>query len=206
MFGHHKRKREKRRLKRESEALNEAKQKWESEAPERQKEADDYQKSQVDAKAAQSKEDRKKGYEEGRQRVKELYEDESIHGLDPEKKKAMQYAANQQIHRGHQAANRKLLGEQSQRGIGGKGGVGFAQQQELQRMAMDAEGQANRDLTNLDADMRLKNIAAIFAAEQGEAAQNQLDKQMALDELKYEDEKKRNRNFEDYAYKQFSRI
>jgi hypothetical protein len=206
MFGHHKAKRAKKRLKKESEALNEQKAKWEADSPQRQKEASDLQKSQVEEKANQSKEDRKQGYAEGRKRVQDLYADESIHGLDPEKRKAMQYAANQQIHRGHQAANRKLLGEQAQRGVVGKGGVGFAQQKELQKMAMDAEGSANRDLTNLDADLRLKNIAAIFAGEQGEASQNQLDKQMALDELKYEDEKKRNRNFEDYAYKQFSRI
>ena len=91
-------------------------------------------------------------------------------------------------------------------GIVGQGGVGYAQQKDLQKLANESKGQATRDLDKLDADLRLKNIAAIFAGEQGEAAQRQLDKQLALDELKLDDERKRQRLFEDQFNRLFSRV
>jgi hypothetical protein len=89
-----------------------------------------------------------------------------------------------------QSANRKLLGDQGQHGIVGKGGVGYAQQRDLQRLGTEAQAGAQRDISKQNADLRLKNIAAIYAGEQGEAAQSQLDNQMALDQLQFAEEKK----------------
>jgi len=160
---------------------------------------------QAESSAVKSAEDRKRGREEGRKYAEELFS-RDMPGLQPEKRQAMQYEANKQIQRGHQAANRKLLGEQSQHGIVGKGGVGYAQQRDLQRLANEAQGQANRDLTKLDSDLALKKLAATFNIEQGEAAQGQMDKQLALDELRYEDEKKRQRAFEKQFHRQFTRV
>lgn len=206
MFGHHKRKREKRRAKREKEAFNQEKMDWEKGSPTREKEAADFQKSQVEEKSSQAAEDRKKSYAEGRKRIQDLYNDESIQGMDPEKRQALQYEANKGIQRSMQSANRKLLGEQGQHGIVGKGGVGYAQQRDLQKVGAEAQAGAQRDIAKQNADLRLKNIAAIYAGEQGEAAQSQLDKQLALDELQLADEKKRQRNMEDQINRLFSRV
>ena len=206
MFGHHKRKREKRRAKREKESFNQEKMDWEKGSPAREKEAADFQQSQVDEKAGKAAEDRKNSYAEGRKRIQDLYNDESIQGMDPEKRQALQYEANKGIQRSMQSANRKLLGEQGQHGIVGKGGVGYAQQRDLQKVGAEAQAGAQRDISKQNADLRLKNIAAIYAGEQGEAAQSQLDKQMALDQLQLADEKKRQRNMEDQLNRLFSRV
>jgi len=206
MFGHHKRRREKRKLKQEREKFSHQKEQWEKESPQRQKEQEDLQRSQVDQRAQESRENRRQGYEEGRRRVQDLYNDPSITGLSDPKRKAMQYEANKAIQRSHQAANRKLLGDQSQRGIQGQGGVGYAQQRDLQRLAQEAQGGVIRDLDKLNEDMRLKHIAAIYAGEQGEATQYQLDKQIALDELKLDEERRRQRQFEQDARELFNRI
>lgn len=206
MFGYHKAKREKKRMKRQMDDLKKQQQGFSKEQQAYDQQQKENQKAQAAESAKQSAEDRKKAYAEGRQRVMDLYNDPSITGLDPEKKKAMQYEANKQIQRQHQSANRRLLGDQGAHGIVGKGGVGYAQQRDLQRLADENYGQAKRDITKLDADQRMKNLAAIFAGEQGEAAQAQLDKQIALDELRLDEEKKRQRMFEDQFNRLFSRV
>lgn len=127
-------------------------------------------------------------------------------GLDPQKRKAMQYEADRQIQRGSQTANRRLLGEQSQRGIVGKGGIGYAQQADLENSATEARGQSRRDIDKLDSDLALKKMAASIALEQGEVSNAQLDRQRASDEINLKKEKRRQRAVEDTHYKQFSRI
>ena len=118
----------------------------------------------------------------------------------------MQYEAQRNIERQHQNAQRKLLGEQSRHGIVGKGGVGYAQMNDLQRLANESQGQATRDIEKLNADLAMKKLAAMFNIEQGEATQNQLDRQMAIDELDLERERKRQRFFEDQFNRLFSRV
>ncbi len=204
MFGHHKAKRAKKRLKREQESFKEEQSKWGMGAEQREKEHSDLQNKTASEKAAQSKIDRQTAREEGRADA-ESFLSKDVQGLDPEKRQALQYEANKGIQRSHQSANRKLLGDQGQHGIVGKGGVGYAQQRDLHKMASEAQGAAERDLTKLDRDIALKKQAAIFAGGQGEASQQQLDKQIAIDELQLADERKRQRNFEDQFYKQFIR-
>lgn len=171
-----------------------------------EKEAEANRGTRLNENVAQKQKEREAGYAKGRARAQELFNTPTIGGLDPETRKIMQAEAHNQIKRARQGASRRLLGEQSQRGIVGRGGVGYAQQRDLERMAGEAEGQATRDLHKLDADQRLKNIAATLNLEQGEAGQMQLDQQVALDELKYEEEKKRARSFEEQLSKYFSRI
>lgn len=205
MFGHHAAKRQKSRLKKQQESFNQEKSNWQAGSPEREQQLADFQNKQVADKTAQSASDREAARQAGRKDTEEFFQ-KDIAGLNPEKKKALQYEAHKGIQRGMQAANRKLLGEQSQHGIVGKGGVGYAQQRDLQRLGQEAQGQATRDLTKLDADLALKNKAAIFAGGEGHAATAGLDKQMALDELQLQDEKKRQRNFEDQFNRLFSRV
>jgi hypothetical protein len=206
MFGYKKIKREKRRAKRERGTLDREKMEWEKGNPQREKEASDFQQAQVEEKSGRAAQTRKNSYAEGRKRIQDLYNDDSIQGIDPQKRQALQYEANKGIQRSMQSANRKLLGDQGQHGIVGKGGVGYAQQRDLQRLGTEAQAGAQRDISKQNADLRLKNIAAIYAGEQGEAAQSQLDNQMALDQLQFAEEKKRQRNMEDQLNRLFSRV
>lgn len=207
MFGHHKAKRAKKRLKREQESFANEKMDWQNNAPAREKEANEFKKTQIDERAAQSKADRQAAREEGRADTEAFFrKDHSGLGLSPEQRSAMQYEANKSIQRGHQSANRKLLGEQSQNGIVGKGGVGYAQQKDLMRMANDAQAGVDRDLTKLDKDLELKKLAAIFTGGEGNAAQSLLDRQLAQDELDLFEEKKRARKYEDERNLAFNRI
>lgn len=190
--------------------LRKKKKKKAKETPEQIKAREDEhklgQRNEAITRANESKAERQASYGEGRQRAMDLFNDPSIKGLSDEKRNALQYEANKQIQRQHQSADRKLLGSQGQHGIVGKGGVGYAQRRDLQGLANESYGQVNRDLDKLNEDQRMKQIAAIFAGEQGEAAQYQLDKQLALDELKLDEERKRQRAFEDKFDKLFSRI
>lgn len=205
MFGYHKAKRQKVRQKRENENFTREKSAWEASTPQREQEASDFKNKQVAEKTERAKADRTQARQEGREDAQQFFS-QKFEGMKPEDRAALQYEANKGIQRSHQAANRKLLGDQSMHGIQGKGGVGFAQQKELQRMAMEAERGAFRDLQKQDSDLALKKQAAAFAGGEGNAAQQQLDKQSAIDELELADEKKRQRQFEDQFYRQFSRI
>lgn len=160
---------------------------------------------QIEDKLKQARDSRNQAYQTGRTRAEELFA-RDVQGLDPKKRQAMQYEANRGIRRSTQAANRKLLGEQGMHGIGGKSGVGFAQQKELQRLAMDAQGGVTRDLDKLDVDERNRNRAAMLALEQGEASQDQIDRQMIIDQLNLEEERKRQRLLEDQFNRAFSRV
>lgn len=175
------------------------------EASDKEKAQKAQQNSEVEEKVKKSGEEREKGYQKGRARSEELF-NRDVQGLTPEKKNAMQYEANRNIHRNMETANRKLLGEQGRHGIVGRGGVGYAQQRDLQRMGREEEGQVVRDIDKLDSDLAMKNLAAMFNIEQGEASQSQLDRQLAIDELQLADERKRQREFEEKFYRQFSRI
>ncbi len=205
MFGYHKAHREKKRAKKAAEDTANKQKQFEAEEPERLQKQRDYEQTQARTRAEESAADRKRGREEGRAYAEELLS-RDVQGLAPGHKNAMQYEANKQIQRQMQSANRRLLGDQASHGIVGKGGVGYAQQRDLERLGNEAYGQAYRDLEKLDYDTALKNRAAMFNIEQGEAAQNALDKQLAMDELKYEEERRRNRNYENQFNRLFSRV
>ena len=205
MFGYHKQKREKKRLKREQDEFQKKQDAYSQSQLQTEERREKDKDVKASEKAAQSAAEREAGYGKGVQKIKDLYADESIIGLDPAKRQAMQYEANKGIQRSMQSANRKLLGDQASHGIVGKGGVGYAQQRDLQRMGAEAQAGVHRDLDKMNADLRMKNLAATFAGGQGEAAQAQLDKQLALDELNLNDERKRQRLLEDQIYRQFTR-
>ncbi len=173
--------------------------------PAMETEADIANKAQANKNALESKKLRKEGREEGREDAKKFFS-QDIEGLSPEKRSALQYEANKGIQRGVQGAHRKLLGEQGQRGIAGRSGVGYAQQKDLLRSGEQAKGQVHRDLDKLNSDLSMKKLAAMYAGGEGEASQSQLDKQMAIDEMNLAEEKRRQREFENQMYKMFSRV
>ncbi len=205
MFGRHRREREENRLNKQKMEFNQQKQDFAKNTPQREREEFDLRNELASQKAQQAKSERKNAFNEGITQGEEFFK-KDIEGLNPQKRKALQYEASRNLDRGMETANRKLLGDQSQRGIVGKGGVGYAQQRELQRMAMDAQGGIHRDLDKLDADLKNKNRAALFGIGQGEAAQTALDRQLAADELQLDAERKRQRTFEDQFNRLFSRV
>lgn len=160
-------------------------------------------KSEALKNAQGMKEDRKQARSEGRQYAEEMF-NRNISGLNPAQRQAMEESGRHKINREMQGYERNLLAKQGRHGI--KGGAAYAQHADLARAGMDAQGQMQRDITNLDQDMALKKLAAMFNVEQGEAAQSQLDKQIALDELKYENEKKRQRLLEEKFNRSFSKV
>lgn len=162
-------------------------------------------KNRANESVQQAKEERQKARQEGRQYGEELFS-RDVEGLNPKERQMMQYEAGKQARRSYQSANRKLLGEQGMRGIMPKSGVGYAQQSDLMRMSQENENQALRDIDKLNYDLKMKKLAAMFNVEQGEAAQSQLDRQIAMDELRLEQERKRQKDFEDKFYQQFMRV
>jgi hypothetical protein len=210
MFGYsivnkEKQKKKKDKFRKEKEIFENDKNLFNAQKPGLERENDLEMKNQINQQAQQSKENRHKAREEGWNYGQDVF-NRNVQGLTPEQRKAIQYEASQRINRDTQAAERKLLGEQGRRGIGGKSGVAFAQQQELARAGQEAQGQVARDTEKLNADLALKKIAAMFSSAQGEAAQSQLDRQMAADELELSQEKKRQRALEDKFNHLFSRV
>lgn len=153
-------------------------------------------KEQIGQEAEEATLARRKAEEEGRARD-EAYFGKNIQGLTPEQKSAMQYEANKQIKRNVQGLNRQLLGEQGRHGIMGRSGVAYAQQRDLAKMGQEAMGQSQRGLEQLNADMALKKLAAIYAGGKGEAAQTMLERQRAEDRAELEREKRRQQVIED---------
>lgn len=157
----------------------------------------------------QEYERRKKQYEADRAASSDYAQkfiEQPSQGLSPEQRRAMQYEGERQITRARQADERKLLGEQSQRGIVGRGGVGFAQRADLRQRANEQRGGVTRDLNKLNADLALKNKAAQFSVLQGETAARQLQRQEAADKLEYDREQRRLRRNEYGQNRNFGKI
>lgn len=194
------------KLRNDKEEFSNEKNLYETQKPVFEQEVEDLKSDAVKRSMEEGREIRRKGREEGRQSAREFLTKPPPEGLDPEKRKALQYEANKGIQRGMQAAHRKLLGEQSQRGISGRSGIGYAQQADLFKKADEAKGGVQRDLTKIDSDLALKKQAAELAYGEGEAAQSLLDKQLAIDEMNLKSEKQRQRMLEDQIYRQFNRV
>lgn len=200
MFGHHKAKREKKRAQKQQEVENNL-----TQNAQKENQSSINKESALEEKVKKNKEHTQNAKKEAHANYEEFM-NRKVQGLAPEARNAMQYEAQRGIQRSAQAANRKLLGEQSQAGIGGRGGVGIAQQKELNRLANEANYGVVRDLDKLDVDLQNKNRAAMYAYEQGEISQDQLNREIGLEELEYEEEKRRQRQFEEAYYRQFTRV
>jgi hypothetical protein len=195
MFGYHKQKRQNKALKKEVEGYRKAPPPL-SEEETRKK---------VSEHAAEERGRREAATKEGIAQT-EAHFKRPIEGLAPHERMAMQTEAEQGIRRHTQAAERKLLGEQSLRGIHGKSGVAYAQRKDLHKAEQEARGTAHRDIERLNADRALKKLALTHAGGANAAIQSQLDRQIAHDELQLSEERKRQRNIEDRFHRYLDRI
>lgn len=196
-FGYHKRKRKKR----------EERQTKEREAQERQRafapEDEAAQKERAQKSAAEMAEERKRARGEGRKYAEELFS-RDVEGLTPNQRRYYEESGKRQIGKDIQGAQRQLSAQQGRRGL--KGGAAYAQQADLAKAGAEAQGQLQRDISSMDADLALKRLAAMFNIEQGEAAQSQLDKQLSVDEQRAEAERRRQRYLQQQYDRLFSRI
>ena len=148
-------------------------------------------------------EERRQGFESGIKQAEKFFPHE---GMDPRVRQAMQFQANKEAQRERQAAERRLLGEQSQRGILGKSGVAYAQRRDLATKENEARAQARQHLDVMNAEQAMKNTAARFAAGQGEAAQRGLSRQQALADIAAKKEHKREKKYLKDFTKAFKRV
>lgn len=173
--------------------------------PEQEQEEKNKREAEVTKNTAANEQIRNQGREKGYEQGRKLFEEE-MPGMPEEQRRALQYEANRNIDRSYQSANRKLLGEQSRRGVVGRGGVGYAQQRDLHNLAQEAQGGVTRDVNKLNADLQAKQLANLFAMGESEAAQSGLDREAAENALRYEEEKKRQEQFENDMRGIFNRL
>lgn len=150
----------------------------------------------IQEEAADQAERFRKEREEARKRGRQYGQEvmsRDVAGLTPAQRRSMQESAQRKLGREMQGHQRKLLSQQGSRGI--KGGAAYAQQADLARAGQEAQGQYMRDIDQMDADIALKKLGAMFGIEQGEAAQAQLDRQLALDMARMEEERKKQQGY-----------
>jgi hypothetical protein len=122
-------------------------------------------------------------------------------GFRPEQAAAMQHQAYKNAQRMGQTTQRALLGEQSQRGIGGRSGIGYAQQRDINKGVAAQQAQSLRDFQKLNAEQG----TAIGAA--GEAARYGAESRMDTDiESQREAEERKKFKLANPQTQQFMRI
>lgn len=199
MFGRHAAKREKKKAQEERARLEEERKRLENAQP-------GYDQKVVEAASTQAdqfRQDREAARQRGREYGEQVL-NRDVQGLTPRQRQSMEEGAQKKLNREMQGYQRKLLAQQGSRGV--KGGAAYAQQADLARAGQEAQSQYMRDIDQLDADASLKKLGALFGIEQGEAAQTQLDKQLALDMARMDEERKRQRQYEGKSQDYFARV
>jgi hypothetical protein len=143
------------------------------------------------------------GREEGKKRGEEFLS-RNFQGLTPQQRQEYESQANRKINREVEKNQRELIGKQGRSGL--RGGSAYAQKADLARLGHEARQDAQSSIRNLDTDLSLKKMASQFAIEEGGAAQRLLNEQLALDELRLDEERKRQRRYEQQFNRNFSRI
>lgn len=160
-------------------------------------------KEMASTRAQEMRTQRQQARQEGRQYAEELF-NRPMQGIPAQERKLMESEANQKLNRQLQGYNRQLLASQGRKGI--RGGAAYAQSADLARIGQEAQSQYQRELDQLDLHRKLQNLAAMYALEQGEGAQQNLEYQTALEEQQLADERRRQRYLEDQYQRLFSRI
>lgn len=125
-------------------------------------------------------------------------------GLTNQQRSDMRNQRESQIERDLQNYNRMLTGKQSVKGV--RGGVTAAAQRDLQNMAQEQLSDYERGLAELDSNLALKKLAAIYGAGESEAAQDALLNQSAYDKIIGYLQNENQRKWANRADKYFSQI
>jgi len=199
MFGYPRAKREKKKAENARQELQRERDRLENAKPGYDEKVKQYASNQ----AQQFRQEREQGRERGRAYGEEFL-GRDIQGLTPTQRRSMEESAQKKLNRESQGLQRRLLAQQGSRGV--RGGAAYAQQADLARATGEAQQQYMRDIDQMDADIALKKLGALFGIEQGEAAQSQLDRQLALDMARMDEERKRQRPYETKFNDYFSRV
>ena len=143
------------------------------------------------------------GREMGRKRGEEFLS-RNFTGFNPQQRQQYESQANRRINREVERQQRDLIGKQGRHGV--YGGAAYAQKADLARLGNEARQDSQSDIRNLDTALALKKMASQFAIEEGEAANRLLDEQSALDSLNLEEEKRRQRMYENRFNRNFNRL
>lgn len=103
-------------------------------------------------------------------------------GLSDRQRTDMRNQRQSQISNDLSNYNRMLSGQQGVRGV--RGGSTIAAQRELQNSAQDKLSEYERGLSELDSNLSMKKLAAIYGGGESEVAQNALANQSAYDKIK----------------------
>lgn len=107
-------------------------------------------------------------------------------GLTPVQRQSMQESANKQISGQLQNYSKMLASQQGWRGVrGGKG------QSDVNRQALNAQTQVQRDLNLQDADLSMQRLAAYLSSLQGKEASEVLKNQKYWDYVTGQQDKRR---------------
>jgi hypothetical protein len=108
-------------------------------------------------------------------------------GLTPVQRQSMQESANKQIAGQLQNYQKMLASQQGWRGV--RGGKGMA---DVNRQALNAQTQIQRDLNLQDADLSMQRLAAYLSSLEGKEASEILKNQKYWDYVTGQQDKKRN--------------
>jgi hypothetical protein len=147
--------------------------------------------------------ERREGFGKGVEQAEEFM-GRNFQGLNPTQRRLAEERGRQGINREVQGMQRQLVANQGRRGI--RGGAAYAQQADLARMGTQSQQELQRDIEQQNQDMALKRMAATYAMGQGEVAQRQTDRQLALEQAELAQEKKRQRKLQGQYSKLFSRV
>lgn len=210
MFGRIRKKREKKRKKKEQERLRQEQEQKQRE--EELKEAQDPVKIGEELQDVQEQIDRaqesdKPREEEKREQHKdEAYEDVTtdIPGLTDKQKLAMKESANNAINNQVQNYSRMLASQSGRSGV--RGGAAAAPQVELAEKGLQAQNQFQRDLTEKDAEVALKKLAAYMASLEGKTAEDIIKRQQYFDYITGKQDKAKQDVWANYWWPKFSKV
>jgi len=135
---------------------------------------------------AQRESDRNKPIKEGQKKEAMEEVNTPTKGLTPVQRQSMQETANKQISGQLQNYQKMLAGSQGWRGVrGGKG------QADVNRQALNAQTQVQRDLNIQDADLSMQRLAAYLSSLRGKESDEVLKNQKYWDYITGQQDKKR---------------
>lgn len=133
-----------------------------------------------------------KGREEGRKRQEEFF-GRNFEGLTAKDRARHESDAARRINREIASHRKEIIGKRGHHGM--RGGSAYAQEADLARLGHEAHNEARSAIQGMDRDLALKKQAAAFAVEEGGASGRLMNEQAALDELKLENERKKQNKY-----------
>lgn len=160
-------------------------------------EADQREQKALDERLSRQQRENEAGAERAREKQSARYKEleATTQGYDPATRAAMQKTAYTNINRQYQDYRRRLGAQQGVKGI--YGGTAYAQNRDLLRLSGEQSAQYDRDLAEMDNELKRRKIAAQFAVEQGAMADYYANINAINQIRSAEEQKKREKAYEE---------